>query len=107
MAHGQLFIPSRHDFAQRIMNEKDPGLLSRWQMVGGATHMAAAAAGPSLAQAATNSTSSNEATMNDPRSKYPKPPFRKQTQPWPGLARDMDPKPDHGEASYRGSGRLA
>jgi NAD(P)-dependent dehydrogenase (short-subunit alcohol dehydrogenase family) len=45
--------------------------------------------------------------MEDPRSKYPKPPFRKQTQPWPGLARDMDPKPDHGEASYRGSGRLA
>jgi NAD(P)-dependent dehydrogenase (short-subunit alcohol dehydrogenase family) len=45
--------------------------------------------------------------MSDPRSKYPKPPFRKQTQPWPGLAREMDPKPDHGETSYRGSGRLA
>src|SRR5438445_2923621 len=44
--------------------------------------------------------------MPDPRSKYPKPPFRKQTQPWPGLARDMDPRPDHGETSYRGSGRL-
>jgi NAD(P)-dependent dehydrogenase (short-subunit alcohol dehydrogenase family) len=45
--------------------------------------------------------------MTDPRSKYPQPPFRKQTQPWPGLVRDMDPKPDHGEQSYRGSGRLA
>src|ERR1700689_5937927 len=45
--------------------------------------------------------------MSDPRTKYPKPPFRAQTQPWPGLARDMDPKPDHGETSYRGSGRLA
>ncbi|HKS58343.1 MAG TPA: SDR family oxidoreductase [Steroidobacteraceae bacterium] len=45
--------------------------------------------------------------MTDPRSKYPKPPFRKQTQQWPGLVRDMDPKPDHGEHSYRGSGRLA
>jgi NAD(P)-dependent dehydrogenase (short-subunit alcohol dehydrogenase family) len=45
--------------------------------------------------------------MQDPRSKYPKPPFRKQNQPWPGLARDMDPKPDHGETSYVGSGRLA
>lgn len=45
--------------------------------------------------------------MTDPRSNYPKPPFKKQTQPWPGLARDMDPKPDHGEQSYRGSGRLA
>ncbi|HWK64077.1 MAG TPA: SDR family oxidoreductase [Rhizobiaceae bacterium] len=49
----------------------------------------------------------SEASMEDPRSKYPKPPFSTQTQPWPGLARDMDPKPDHGETSYRGSGRLA
>lgn len=39
--------------------------------------------------------------------KYPKPPFRPQDQPWPGLARDMDPKPDHGEKTYRGSGRLS
>jgi NAD(P)-dependent dehydrogenase (short-subunit alcohol dehydrogenase family) len=45
--------------------------------------------------------------MDDPRSKYPKPPFKQQTQPWPGLARDMDPKPDHGETTYRGAGRLA
>jgi hypothetical protein len=44
--------------------------------------------------------------MADPRTKYPKPPFKPQTQPWPGLARNMDPKPDHGETSYRGSGRL-
>ena len=44
--------------------------------------------------------------MDDPRSKYPKPPFRAQTQPWPGLVRDMDPKPDHGETSYKGFGRL-
>jgi hypothetical protein len=39
--------------------------------------------------------------------KYPKPPFKRQSQPWPGLARKMDPRPDHGEASYKGSGRLA
>src|SRR5271167_4782129 len=45
--------------------------------------------------------------MDDPRTKYPKPPFKAQTQPWPGLASKMYPKPDHGEASYRGSGRLA
>lgn len=31
----------------------------------------------------------------------------KQSQPWPGLARDMQPPPDHGEKSYRGSNRLA
>ena len=38
---------------------------------------------------------------------YPKPPFPKQQQPWPGLCSKMDPKPDHGESSYKGSGRLA
>jgi NAD(P)-dependent dehydrogenase (short-subunit alcohol dehydrogenase family) len=45
--------------------------------------------------------------MDDPRTKYPKPPFPEQTQAWPGLAGKMNPKPDHGETSYRGSGRLA
>ena len=44
---------------------------------------------------------------DDPRSKYPKPPFPEQTQSWPGLAGKMTPQPDHGEKSYRGSGRLA
>jgi hypothetical protein len=48
-----------------------------------------------------------ESAKDKPRSKYPKPPFQKQTQPWPGLARKMKPKPDHGETSYRGSGRLS
>ena len=43
----------------------------------------------------------------DPKSKYPKPPFKRQSQPWPGLAGKMEPPPDHGEQSYRGSGRLA
>src|SRR6201992_942613 len=44
--------------------------------------------------------------MQDPVSKYPKPPFKRQSQPWPGLASKMDPKPDHGETSYKGGGRL-
>lgn len=43
----------------------------------------------------------------DPLSRYPKPPFKKQSQPWPGLAGKMEPRPDHGETSYKGSGRLA
>jgi NAD(P)-dependent dehydrogenase (short-subunit alcohol dehydrogenase family) len=47
------------------------------------------------------------ASLQDPRTQYPQPPFKKQTQPWPGLASEMDPKPDHGETSYRGNGRLA
>jgi len=37
---------------------------------------------------------------------YPKPPFRKQHQSPPGLTALMRPTPDHGEASYKGSGRL-
>jgi NAD(P)-dependent dehydrogenase (short-subunit alcohol dehydrogenase family) len=44
--------------------------------------------------------------LRNPRDKYPKPPYKKQSQPWPGLAGKMDPPPDHGEQSYRGSGRL-
>jgi NAD(P)-dependent dehydrogenase (short-subunit alcohol dehydrogenase family) len=47
------------------------------------------------------------APLSDPRSKCPKPPFPAQQQPWPGLASKMQPRPDHGETSYRGSGRLA
>jgi NAD(P)-dependent dehydrogenase (short-subunit alcohol dehydrogenase family) len=87
------------------MDEHQGGAFSR--RVG--ISMAVAATGSALASEKDRRTSDNgsETSMNDPRSKYPKPPFRQQTQPWPGLARDMDPKPDHGETSYRGSGRLA
>jgi NAD(P)-dependent dehydrogenase (short-subunit alcohol dehydrogenase family) len=37
---------------------------------------------------------------------YPEPPFPRQTQPMPGLTAEMKPVPDHGEESYKGSGRL-
>jgi NAD(P)-dependent dehydrogenase (short-subunit alcohol dehydrogenase family) len=42
----------------------------------------------------------------NPVTEYPKPPFPKQQQPWPGLCSKMKPVPDHGEKSYKGSGRL-
>jgi NAD(P)-dependent dehydrogenase (short-subunit alcohol dehydrogenase family) len=42
-----------------------------------------------------------------PQRKYPRPPFKAQKQAWPGLAGQMKPVPDHGERTYRGSGRLA
>ena len=45
-------------------------------------------------------------TMQDPTQQYPKPAMPKQSQEGPGLAEEMEPKPDHGESSYRGSGRL-
>ena len=37
---------------------------------------------------------------------YPIPPFPEQQQPMPGRTDAMDPRPDHGEQSYKGSGRL-
>ena len=75
---------------------------SRRQIVGGValgTGVAAVAAGAG-AQTPTAQ------PMSDPTTKYPKPPFAAQKQAWPGLASKMDPKPDHGEKSYKGSGRL-
>src|ERR1700757_4913856 len=45
--------------------------------------------------------------LKDPTNRYPKPPYKKQSQPWPGLAAKMEPRPDHGETTYKGSGRLA
>jgi NAD(P)-dependent dehydrogenase (short-subunit alcohol dehydrogenase family) len=56
-----------------------------------------------------------ERTLHDPvfpfpdrgaNMNYPKPPFPNQQQPMPGLTDVMTPVPDHGEASYRGCGRL-
>src|SRR3954462_14961737 len=36
----------------------------------------------------------------------PTPPFSAQSQPMPGYTEAMRPVPDHGEETYRGSGRL-
>ncbi len=72
-----------------------------------------AVVGATLAEASITSASakgeqsSYTASLSNPTENYPKPPFKKQSQPWPGLASQMDPPPDHGERSYRGSGRLA
>jgi len=46
-------------------------------------------------------------TKQDPREQYPKPPFKKQPQPAPGLSAEMTPQPDCGEESYVGHGKLA
>src|SRR5579859_4655730 len=47
-----------------------------------------------------------KSTRQNLNSEYPKPPFPSQPQKPPGLASKMKPRPDHGETSYRGSGRL-
>jgi NAD(P)-dependent dehydrogenase (short-subunit alcohol dehydrogenase family) len=52
------------------------------------------------------SNTTDQFSMQDPIAQYPKPPFVRQTQPEPGLASKMTPKPDHGEESYKGFGRL-
>ena len=46
------------------------------------------------------------APLIDPATKFPKPPYPDQRQAWPGLACKMHPRPDHGESTYKGSGRL-
>ncbi len=43
----------------------------------------------------------------DPLTLYPRPPFKPQAQSFPGRTGKMNPEPDHGEKSYKGSGRLA
>ena len=45
-------------------------------------------------------------TLQDPTKQYPQPKFKHQPQAVPGLDSKMTPKADHGETSYRGSGRL-
>ncbi len=78
--------------------------ISRRQIVGAAAVGFAAAA--SSVDAQTPSSKAPAMPLQDPTTQYPKPPFHKQSQPWPGLASQMDPRPDHGETSYKGSGRL-
>ena len=73
--------------------------VTRRVVVGAGAALVAASSAPSRAQEAK--------MLQNPLDKYPKPPFEKQSQPWPGLASKMNPKPDHGEQSYKGSGRLA
>ena len=55
---------------------------------------------------ASNPEFQGQAELVDPTTKYPRPPFKRQSQEWPGLASEMIPPPDHGEKSYVGSGRL-
>jgi NAD(P)-dependent dehydrogenase (short-subunit alcohol dehydrogenase family) len=89
------------------MNEKDK--ISRRQIIGGiGATIAAAAVSPVFASEGTPKAEAPEPQgLQDPTTKYPKPPFEGQSQPWPGLASKMNPRPDHGETSYKGSGRLA
>ncbi len=68
--------------------------------------LATAAISPVFAEGTTEGNTTGPFPAEDPTTKYPRPPFKAQSQPWPGLAAKMEPRPDHGEKSYKGSGRL-
>jgi len=90
-------------------NEAKP--FSRRRLVSrGGIGTAVAAVGPAFAQTSSafshNSAGPPLQPLLDPTTKYPRPPYPPQSQPWPGLSSKMDPKPDHGESSYHGSARL-
>jgi len=93
------------------MNEKDK--VTRREVLGSiGASLAVAAVAPVSPVFETNAAAATPASyepakLQDPTQKYPKPPFKGQIQEWPGLASKMDPRPDHGETSYKGSGRLA
>ncbi|MBN3959483.1 MAG: SDR family oxidoreductase [Nostoc sp. NMS8] len=53
-----------------------------------------------------NQETPNQSVKQNPVKQYPSPPFSQQPQEPPGLASKMIPRPDHGETSYQGSGRL-
>lgn len=53
-----------------------------------------------------NDSSKMDSQPKDPRSGYFSGSFPEQVQEQPGLSGPMDPAPDHGEESYRGSGAL-
>jgi len=106
------------------MKPKDPDLLRR-HMVSGLSTVAVAAMGSaapvrqSKAQTlprvrvqdvseARGDVARRSGRAKDPVAEYPRPPLPKpERQEPPGLAGVMNPRPDHGEKSYRGSGRLA
>lgn len=69
--------------------------------------LAAGAAATVSAVAAPAKATPHRVALDNPREGRPKPPFQPQSQPWPGLASRMNPRPDHGEESYVGSGRLS
>ncbi len=87
------------------MNEKNK--MSRRSAIGGlGLGLAALSTSPIFASPKIHYTASAVEELKDPTTKFPKPPFKGQSQPWPGLVSKMDPRPDHGETSYKGSGRL-
>ncbi len=85
------------------MSSSSENTISRRQLVG---TLGAGLAAAAIAPAAQAQGASTAQPVTNPVTKYPKPPYTSPFQPWPGLASQMTPPPDHGETSYKGSGRL-
>jgi len=90
------------------MNRDSSSFISRRTAIGGmgAALATVAVSGLSAEPETSPSHKDQAAPLENPVTKYPRAPFKSQFQPWPGLACKMNPKPDHGEHSYKGSGRL-
>ncbi|WP_114938601.1 SDR family oxidoreductase [Mucilaginibacter endophyticus] len=87
--------------------ENDNKMTRRQVVAGLGTTLAAVAAAPAFAVAGKAINPDDKSVkLSDPVTLHPKPPFKSQPQPWPGLQSKMDPVPDCGETSYKGSGRL-
>src|SRR5919108_358748 len=50
--------------------------------------------------------SASQPATQSPTEPEPKPPYPRQSQPYPGRESEMRPRPEYGEQSYQGSGRL-
>lgn len=98
------------------MDSDDPQNATRRDLIKSGVKLAAAPLLLSLSQQAgaqtmnnsqqRGSASSDLTTLQNPRDEYVKPPFPRQQQEWPGLVSKMNPRPDHGEKTYKGHGRL-
>src|SRR5437764_15379504 len=82
--------------------------ITRRRMISGLGAGLAAAAPPRIfaAQNVSKEDVMTTQKLEDPKNRYPKPPFKEQQQPWPALASKMDPRPDHGDKRHKGQGRL-
>src|SRR5436190_560733 len=86
---------------------KNDNTISRRDAISGiGAILTSAAIHPVMANGISEKEDSFSELPGDPTTKYPRPPFKGQSQPWPGLPNKMAPRPDHGEKSYKGSGRL-
>lgn len=102
----------RWDLEKRSVSMNgDDSCPSRRQVVSGMATVIAAGmtARSALAETKPGPTAQGTPPSTAPRNPldgYPKPPFPRQSQDWPGSQSKMMPRPDCGERSYRGTGRL-